>query len=123
VKESIESGFFSSDDEVTSKPKYERRKMELKTLIVAAIEDGREQRDPRRTFSSELKTPLYEKQNGKCALCQQTMDENRLEEPNYVHIDHIIPHRKGGPTDLSNAQLTHRACNLQKGAGSSDSTV
>lgn len=29
-------------------------------------------------------------------------------------LDHIIPHSKGGKTELQNAQITHKSCNAQK---------
>jgi 5-methylcytosine-specific restriction endonuclease McrA len=33
-----------------------------------------------------------------------------------VHIDHIYPWSRGGPTVLSNLQVTHSRCNIRKGA-------
>ena len=63
-----------------------------------------------------MKLELYERQNGLCGICNQTMDRTRLDETNYVHIDHIEPHSEGGRTVSMNAQLTHSECNLEKGA-------
>jgi 5-methylcytosine-specific restriction endonuclease McrA len=35
---------------------------------------------------------------------------------NDITIDHVKAWSKGGPTNLTNAQLAHRACNSRKGA-------
>ncbi len=32
-----------------------------------------------------------------------------------INIDHIVPHSKGGLSELSNYQLTHTTCNTKKG--------
>ena len=47
----------------------------------------------------------------RCSICKQKI--HRLQN---AHVDHIIPFAKGGPTEASNAQLTHASCNQQKGA-------
>lgn len=117
LHESLETGFLSEDDNVTSGPKFIARKDQLKAMMQDAINHKRVPRDRRRNFSTKLKHDLFERQNGLCGLCEQTIDQHRLEERNYVHIDHIIPHSKGGVTGVSNAQLTHRECNLHKSAG------
>jgi HNH endonuclease len=115
--QSIQSGFFSDDDEETSAVKFLARKEYLKKMFQDAIVEKRgPARDKRRQFSPSLKRQLFEQQTGLCGLCDQTIDEHRLEETNYVHIDHIVPHSQGGLTDVSNAQLTHSECNLHKGA-------
>lgn len=41
-----------------------------------------------------LKYKLYEEQNGKCIYSDKPIDVNRLFEPNYVQIDHIIPYSR-----------------------------
>jgi len=33
-----------------------------------------------------------------------------------LHLDHIVPTRKGGTDHPSNLQVTHAACNLKKGS-------
>ena len=116
VSKSIQDGYFSKDSERTSAKLFVARKEELKKLMQDAILQVRLPKDSRRTFPPRLKWELYDQQGGLCALCSQTMDEDRVDEANYVHIDHIFPHSKGGRTDKANAQLTHRECNLQKGA-------
>lgn len=51
-----------------------------------------------------------------CALCGRPVDKS-LKYPNPMSptVDHIIPIARGGhPSDLSNLQLAHLACNLAK---------
>ena len=52
-----------------------------------------------------------------CAICGQPVDKSlKSPDPMSASIDHIIPIFKGGhPSDLSNLQLAHRACNRAKG--------
>ena len=119
VSKSIQGGYFSKDNERTSAKAFVARKEELKRLLQDSIQQVRPSRDRRRTFPPALKWELYNRQVGICALCDQTIDKDRVDEANYVHIDHILPHSSGGRTEISNAQLTHRECNLQKGARTS----
>lgn len=32
-----------------------------------------------------------------------------------VHLDHVHPFARGGPTTLANLRVTHAACNIRKG--------
>ncbi|KAA8494642.1 hypothetical protein FVE85_2883 [Porphyridium purpureum] len=105
------------------------RRDEFKRIVNDAISNSTPPLDPIRSFSSISDTSanrpvfvrkLSESQNGLCGICKQFMDEARFNEPGYVHIDHIIPHSKGGPTNAENAQLVHAECNLAKGAKSGD---
>ena len=63
-----------------------------------------------RSFGYALKKSMYSSSNV-CALCGQT-----IQNIDDAHIDHIKPFSSGGPTEIENAQLTHRFCNLQKSA-------
>ena len=51
-----------------------------------------------------------------CAICGKPVDKNlKYGDPMAATIDHIIPVAKGGhPSDISNLQLAHWACNRQK---------
>ena len=51
-----------------------------------------------------------------CALCGRPVDFSlRYPDPMSKTVDHIIPIARGGhPSDLSNLQLAHLACNLAK---------
>lgn len=61
-----------------------------------------------RAFNIKLKRELFENDN-QCAICNQTI--HSLDD---THIDHMEAFSKGGSTDASNAQITHRYCNLRK---------
>lgn len=63
-----------------------------------------------RLFSWQLKKELFE-QNPVCAICK-----NKIMTIDDAALDHNFPYSKGGKTKPSNAQLTHRYCNLRKGA-------
>ena len=45
-----------------------------------------------------------------CGICGRPLDY-RTDE---FHIDHIVPHSKGGSHDMANLQLAHPSCNLRK---------
>ena len=45
-----------------------------------------------------------------CQLCGGDV------EPSDVHLDHVVPFSRGGPTTVKNLQVTHARCNLSKGA-------
>lgn len=45
-----------------------------------------------------------------CQICQGDVD------PTDIHLDHIKPYSKGGPTTLANLRVTHSLCNIRKGA-------
>ena len=72
----------------------------------------------RRTFpdNKTWRKKLYDKQEGLCAICKQALDAHRIADGEYAHLDHRIPHSKGGKSNFENAQLVHADCNLEKGA-------
>jgi len=55
-------------------------------------------------------TFLHTRDGYVCQLCTTAV------EPTDVHLDHIKPYSKGGPTNLENLQVTHSLCNIHKGA-------
>ena len=66
--------------------------------------------------SDVLRQELFTKQGGKCTVCGEKIDESRINDGKYVHLDHVKPYSKGGLSTPDNAALTHKACNLEKGA-------
>lgn len=126
MNNSLDHGFFSQDDEKTSAFKFVARKEEYKRILQTGIQEKSSPKaSQRRTFPTDKKwdlfddqkgTFLFDDQKGTCGICGQSIDKSRLEEPNCVHIDHIQPFSKGGETNMPYAQLTHRECNLSKGA-------
>ena len=77
-----------------------------------------QQNQPRRDIKNkeEVKMKLYKQQDGKCALCKESIEESRVSDGSYAHIDHKLPISKGGTDAPENLQLTHANCNLTKGS-------
>jgi len=61
--------------------------------------------DPRRAFDDSQKKEIWQKADGKCKICSETISDADLE---YDHFP--IPHRDGGPTEVSNGRLVHASC-------------
>ncbi len=59
----------------------------------------------RKPFPPRIRTAVYQKTNGICAICGDSISEDNFT------IDHIIPLSKGGTDDISNLQPACRACN------------
>ena len=75
-------------------------------------------KDERRAFSEAERIRIYRRDKG---LCQMHLAEGASEQEARVswseyHADHVIPHAKGGPTAVENAQVLCRYHNAQKGA-------
>lgn len=67
--------------------------------------------DARRpTISPGLRAAVIARDGYVCGICAVDVD------PSDVHLDHIKPHSKGGPTTLGNLRVTHSRCNMSKGA-------
>ncbi|MBQ9565203.1 MAG: HNH endonuclease, partial [Synergistaceae bacterium] len=64
---------------------------------------------PRQFSASDAQT-LYNRQNGRCALCGKPFELKDM------HADHIKPWSKGGRTALENGQMLCATCNLKKGS-------
>lgn len=64
-----------------------------------------------RFYTFEDKKRLFDQKDGNiCALCK-----NQIMDMQDAHMDHIVRYADGGPTEITNAQITHRYCNLSKG--------
>lgn len=68
--------------------------------------------DPRRRGRMDpiVRNAVIRRDGYVCGICSEPV------EPNDVHLDHIIPYSRGGPTTVENLRVTHSACNLRKGA-------
>jgi hypothetical protein len=103
--------------------KFMERKDVIHKAIKNVLKDASEKRPKRvRNFKNieSLRQDLYLIQGGRCAICNSSIDESRIQDGNYVHIDHIVPWSKGGSTSVDNAALTHSACNMSKGSKTFD---
>ena len=56
-----------------------------------------------------LRRMVIERDGLRCVYCGVDLLKNE------VHLDHVIPESKGGPTSLNNLQVTCGKCNLEKG--------
>ena len=66
-------------------------------------------RDGRRNFNEDERRIKWALSGDKkCAICGK-----EVEWDNY-QVDHIVPHSKGGKTELRNSQITHKSCNVKK---------
>jgi 5-methylcytosine-specific restriction endonuclease McrA len=66
-------------------------------------------KDSRRAFNEEERRIAWSlSKDKKCTLCNCEVDWADYQ------LDHIIPHSKGGKTELKNAQITHKVCNGRK---------
>lgn len=71
-------------------------------------------RDPRRRFTRiKDRVRLYLDADGRCTSCGKEL-------PVGWHADHVIPHSKGGRTELWNGAALCAECNTHKGARSPD---
>ena len=62
----------------------------------------------------ELKSKLYNDQEGRCNLCHTEFQIQHFE------MDHIVPRAKGGQDWIDNFQLLCGNCNSIKGAGTQE---
>lgn len=99
-----------------SAQKFLSQKDEMKSVFRGAIPSKSSKRDSRRACPKEWRRPLYDRQEGLCALCGETIDLKRIEDGGYVHMDHILSHSRSGKTSPENVQLCHMECNQKKGA-------
>ncbi len=63
-----------------------------------------------RAFTAGMKQRVYEKQAGKCKICDKSFDISDME------ADHITPWSEDGKTSADNCQMLCRKCNREKSA-------
>lgn len=63
-------------------------------------------------------TTVGHRDGWRCALCGLWVDRRRNHpDPMSPSVDHVVPLALGGPHIMSNVQLAHLHCNIEKGAG------
>ena len=74
-------------------------------------------KDERRAFNEAERIFVYRRDNGLCQMCiEEGKPEKECRVPwSEYDADHVIPHSKGGQTDIENAQLLCRYHNQAKG--------
>jgi hypothetical protein len=67
--------------------------------------------DPHRRggIPPEIRRAVINRDGHVCGICGSAV------EPTDVHLDHVIPYSRGGPTTAENLRVTHSKCNLQRG--------
>lgn len=65
-------------------------------------------KDEKRLFNQNERMIIWRRSGEQCQSCKKTLT---LEE---MHADHVIPHRQGGLTTISNGQCLCPSCNLEK---------
>lgn len=71
---------------------------------------GRDPRLKREKTPAWMRRAVIDRDGLTCGICNGEVAAND------VHIDHIRPIAHGGATTLTNLQVTHSKCNLDKGA-------
>lgn len=117
IKDLFEKGELDVSGVVTI-PKFMERKNTIFNALNNVLEKvpDNDKRDSRNFKDvAKLKKDLYKAQSGRCTICNQTIDPNRLDDGDYVNLDHVMPYSKGGSSTADNAALTHASCNKSKG--------
>ncbi len=61
---------------------------------------------------------VYARDKWICQLCGRPVNPRlRYPNPMSASLDHIVPISRGGEHNMSNVQLAHWSCNVQRGAG------
>jgi 5-methylcytosine-specific restriction endonuclease McrA len=68
-------------------------------------------------ISSFIRRRVIERDGLHCVYCDDDLSNAE------IHLDHVIPESKGGPTTYENLQVTCRKCNLAKGVLSEEEFV
>ena len=82
-------------------------------------------KDERRAFSEAERIAIYRRNDGLCQVClAEGKPEKEARVPwSEFDADHVIPHAKGGRTDIENAQVLCRYHNQHKGATMPTDTI
>ena len=72
------------------------------------------EKDVARNFPDAWRMILWQRQDGICPLTGKTISQSDASDGNITHMDHIVPHSKGGKTIKENAQLVFASANLEK---------
>lgn len=60
-------------------------------------------------ISTFIRRQVIERDGYHCVYCDEDLTQGE------IHLDHVIPESKGGPTTVDNLQVTCRKCNTAKG--------
>jgi Protein of unknown function DUF262/HNH endonuclease len=112
--------YFSEHRQQTAGEIDVRQRIIRQAFFEYASKQGHEilTKDERRAFNEAERISIYRRDNGLCQIC---LTEGKPEKECVVSwqeydSDHVIPHAKGGKTEVINAQVTCRYHNQRKGA-------
>ena len=63
----------------------------------------------KKRISTFIRRHVIERDGYHCVYCDEDLTNGE------IHLDHVIPEAKGGPTTIDNLQVTCRKCNISKG--------
>ena len=106
TKDTLVLGYVeSAEKQTTNKNSRQQRYEIVRQLIIPFLIA----KDSRRDYNEEERRIAYGNSvDKKCAICGIFVEWNDFQ------LDHILPHSKGGKTELRNAQITHKLCNVKK---------
>jgi hypothetical protein len=111
---------FSNKRQQTSAELETRHQLMRQAFFNFATEHSRTlvTKDTRRAFNEAERILIYRRDNGRCQKCLSDgkPDTECIVPWAEYDADHVIPHARGGETDILNAQLLCRYHNQQKGA-------
>jgi hypothetical protein len=85
-------------------------------LRVPLHEDDPDHPERVRKSIKRLERAVWMKTNGHCTYCDVHLDPFNRQSPNGFHMDHTIPHSRGGPCEIENLVPACSKCNLEKKA-------
>lgn len=97
-------------------PKFKHRLLLLNNEFIPLLKSSGLviEKDVIRNAPDKWRMLLWQKQNGVCPLTNNIITQDEADDGDVTHMDHIIPHSKGGKTTLSNMQLVFAEANLSK---------
>lgn len=109
-----------ADSRQQSKNEIDRRHMVLRQIFFEYAAEKKHEmlaKDDRRAFSEAERIAIYRHDKG---LCQHCLSEDKPEKEALVpwaeyEADHVLPHSKGGRTEIANAQVLCAHHNRAKG--------
>jgi len=111
---------FSNKRQQTSAELETRHQLMRQAFFNFASEHGRTlvAKDTRRAFNEAERILIYRRDNGRCQKCLSDgkPDTECIVPWAEYDADHVIPHARGGETQILNARLLCRYHNQQKGA-------
>lgn len=63
----------------------------------------------KKRIPTNIRRQVIERDGLRCVYCDEDLSDAE------VHLDHVVPESKGGPTTVGNLQVTCRRCNTSKG--------